>query len=311
MVNIYVIYVLMFAASDTLPAPAVLTATDRDVRIIRYQDSVETRARALDHLFDGDSVITGDGQATVLFLTGKFTVIGRHEAVLLTLLDANTARSTRADQSVIHLDMKTFGRLFDRSLEAEIPDLEKTRSAPRDTLGLTIYGPGNTAVRTPRPDMLWGSYPGANWYGVTVEHRGRVVQNIATTDTFLCYPEQHDSLSAGSYVLRVCAFHNNDSLCSHECFFHVLAEGDIDAIDRSVEEIKHTCPEPYTGLLLTAMVYEKHGLVTEAIDAYRDLLQQNPVPFVYRVLAKLYYTLGIPDIARSYHDAYRSFAPEP
>lgn len=310
---VYISMICLLAANtlDISVAPAVFTALDGDVRIIRAQDSVETRARVLDHLFDGDSVITGDGQATVFFLTGRFTVIRRHEAMLLTLLDADTSSRTSADPGVIDAEMNTFRILFDRNNEEEISILKKIRSATHDTFELTIYAPGNTTVGTRRPDMLWSSFPGANWYSVMVADRGAVIKNIATTDTFFSYPRQHDSLSPGSYVLRVCAFHNNDSLCSEERLFQVLGSEDIDAIDTRIDKIVHTCPEASTADLLTALVYKKHGLKNEAIDAYKDFIQRHPVPFAFRALAVLYSTLGISEVARHYYDAYVSLTREP
>lgn len=287
-------------------APAVLTSLSGDVSIIRAQDSIATAARVMDHLFDGDSVIAYDGQATVFFLTGKFTVIPHHTSRLLTLLEADTARVSGTEHAVIDVDMNIFHRLFVIDNITENAVLGKIPLAVDDTLELIIHAPGNTALRTNRPDVVWSCFPGANWYAVTIEQRGRVVTNIAITDTFVSYPQQHDSLAAGSYVLRVCALHNNDSLCSEERFFQVLTSDVIAKIEKHLDKIVHTCPEAYTARLLTALIYEKYGLKTEAIDTYTRLLDHTAAGFVHRALALLYSSLGRPLMARHHYDIYTS-----
>jgi len=290
-------------------APAVLTSLSGDVSIIRARDSIRTAARVMDHLFGGDSVITGDGQATVFYLTGKFTVVPQHTARLLTLLEADTARVTGTEHAVIDVNMNIFHRLFVIDNGTENAALEKIPSAVGDTLMLVIHAPGNTSLRTNRPDVVWSYFPGANWYGVTIEQRGRVVNNIATTDTFVSYPQQHDSLAAGSYVLRVCAFHNNDSICSAERYFQVFESDVIAEIEKRIDDVVHTCPEAYTARLLTALIYEKYDLKTEAIDTYTRLLDNTPAGFVHRALALLYSSLGKPLMARHHYDMYTAADP--
>lgn len=290
-------------------APAVLTSVSGDVSIIRAQDSVAITARAMDHLFGGDSVVASDGQATVFYLTGKFTVIPRHTARLLTLLEADTARMTGTEHAVIDVDIKIFHRLFVIDNGTENAALEKIPSAANDTLMLIIHAPGNTALRSNRPDVVWSYFPGANWYAVTIEQRGRVVNSIATTDTFVSYPQQHDSLAAGSYVLRVCAFHNNDSLCSEERYFQVLTPDVIAEIEKRIDKIARTCPEAYTARLLTALIYEKYDLKTDAIDTYTRLLSNTTAGFVHRALALLYSSMGKPRMARHHYNIYTSADP--
>ncbi len=308
MPHLCVMCLLWFAAPDMQSAPAVITALVGDVRIIRQTDTVEIAAHHLDHLFDGDSIITGDGRATVLFQTGTFTVIKQHTAVLVTLLDAGTIH---AGQAGLDTDMETFARLFREANDAEDHGLETIMAIGQDSSTMTIYAPGNTALCTDRPDILWGHVPGANWYAVTIEHGGQIYNDIATTDTFLPYPAQHDSLSAGSYVLRVIAFHNNDSLNGHVRQFKVLTAEKIESAERCIEDIELKSPDSYTARLLSAMVYERYGLKTEAIDVYQVLVMEQPVPFLVRTLALLYAQVGMPNTARQYYELYRLRIQQP
>jgi hypothetical protein len=298
---------LWFAAGDPGSALAVITALEGDVHIIRQKDTVEIAAHQFDHLFNGDSIVTGDGRTTVFFQSGTFRVIESHQALLLTLLDAETEIAGRAG---LRLDMAIFNRFFHPVDRTDISHLAELPTEC-DTLEFTIHTPGNTAVRTNRPDMLWGSVPGANWYAVSVKHKGEIVEDIATTDTFVPYPEHHDSLASGSYVMRVCAYHNNDSLCCQKRIFRVLSEDEIKAIDERVEDVQEMSPDAFTARLLTAVVYEKYDLMTDAIDAYQDLIQQHRFPIIFRTLAVLHARRGDLERARHYFNTYRSLVGQP
>ncbi len=308
MSHLCVMCLLWFAAPDLQPVPAVITALVGDVRIIRQADTVEIAAHHLDHLFDGDSIITGDGRATVLFRTGAFTVIKQHTAALVTLLDAGTVRARKTG---LDTDMETFARLFHEASDAEDHDLETVMAIGQDSSTMTIYAPGNTALCTDRPDILWGNVPGANWYAVTIEQGRQTLNDIATTDTFLPYPTQHDSLGAGSYVLRIIAFHNNDSLNGRIHQFTVLTADKIEKAERCIDDIESKSPDSYTARLLSAMVYERYGMKTEAIDNYQVLVMEQPVPFLVRTLALLYAHVGMPKTARQYYELYRLRIQQP
>ena len=301
MVQLYLVCLVWFNAQDVSSAPAVLTAVVGDVRIIRQADSVEIAAHMLDHLFEGDSIITGDGRATVFFWSGTLRIIEQDQSMLLTLLDAHSGGT---GGTAVHLEMETYSRLFQLA-DDDISILERLPAAD-DTCTFAIYAPGNTAVRTNRPNMLWSAVPEANWYAVTVEHNGRIIEDIATTDTFVPYPEQHDSLASGSYVLRICAFHSNDSICCLERIFRVLSDEEHEAIEKSVEDALAMSPESLTAQLLTAMAYEQHGLTAQAIEAYQKIMLRHHIPFVLRRLAVLHVTLGIPEYAKQYYDMYRA-----
>lgn len=302
---ITLIFLSISGGPDIPPSPAVLTSLDGDVRIIREGDSTAVAATPGDHLFEGDSIFAGNGRATVLFLTGAFSVV-RKDTMLVRVLDADTAGRTVLSSD----EMKSIRLLFHREQGPAVPDIVHAASS-QDTCGLTIYAPGRTALFTHRPDVLWGSVQGANWYAVTISHAGVLITDIATTDTFVYYPDEYDSLPSGTFILRVCALHNNDSLCRREQTFRILTAAQSEALDRSIGAVTRMCPDAYTSCLLTAIIYAEHGLKTYAIAAYEDLLQRAPMAFALRELAVLHDSMGNEESARQYYKKYRSVISRP
>lgn len=291
---------------------AVLTSVSGDVQVICAQDSVAHSASILEDLFVGDSLQVSIGAATLLFRTGKIVMIEDSSALCITP-EQDSVRGMSGEGS-LHEDVRfSLSPLFavGQGTEKVIP--KYVVRAPEDSLPslLTIYNPGNTSLTTPRPDVIWSVYPPANWYAVVFQRKGEVVINNATTDTVMKYFEQNEDLEPGTYLVRVHAFHNKDTLNSQQCFLRIIDSSEVETVKQKISILDQIKADEYTKNLLKALVYEDHSLLIRAAEYYSAMSENRPDdPYAYKALADIYKRLGLPEQANMCIDTYESLATD-
>jgi len=285
---------------------AVFTSISGEVRLLRAQDSIAYPAVMLDDLFTGDSVSISIGEATLLYRTGKIITIKDSSAILITE-ESDSVRGMSGDADLSEDVRFSLSPLFEvgKGTEKVVPKF--VLRAPEDSLmiPLTIYIPGNTSLTTARPDVIWSLYPQANWYAVIFQTRGDIVINNATTDTVMEYIEQNEDLKPGTYLVRVHAFHNKDTLQSQQCFVRIIDSSEVETVKGKITVLDKIQADDYTKNLLKALVYEDHSLLIRAAEYYGAMSSIRPDdPYTYKALADIYGKLGLPEQANDYVDKY-------
>jgi hypothetical protein len=304
----YIIMISIFTGllySNNAVPQGVITAVEGDVSIHRCGDSTAIKAEFFDNLFYGDTIKTTEGSlVTILHCDGKITTVEHGHMMVI-----NSPADSINDEAKHYVHKTKVDPAFDFLFRAEtgseqgVPEI--IEPAPEDSLEFTVYVPGNTALLVSMPKIVWSSYPGANWYSVTLKKNRKVVFNIATTDTLCEYVEQTDSLEPGPYVLRVKALSSSDTLKVTERTITILSEDETTRVNQSIANIAGQNPDPFTRHLLNALIYQERMLRLEAINAYQKLLDTHPdIPFLYKSLAQLYRELGIPSISNHYLNKY-------
>jgi len=285
------------------PVTAKITALEGDVRIVKRSDGQESMAQLLGVLFDGDSLKTGSGsKATVLYANGKILAINDQAQMEIKGAVPDTIRgkandgagATAGDASV----------LFAFVTENEAGTRKLMVRGPEDSF--VIYKPGNTALMDSRPELLWSSRPDAQAYVAVFQKMGDIVMSVITVDTFLAYPQTMNDLDPGSYMLKVSAIKGNDTVGSVARFVKILKPEDIEGVKTLLKQIAAQKCDPFTLHLLKAQVYEKKGLIADAIEQYEILLSQKPdAAVIHQALCTLYTKLGVQAAANSHLDQYR------
>lgn len=307
-ISIFVICELLI--TDPSTSTAVVTSFAGKVWIRRHDGSHE-EAHILSDLFDGDTVETeSESAVTVFHQEGRIFSLGSSSSLAICAIKPFQSHGAlAADSPGIAAE---FSFLFEVGTPAEKIAPEMVMQVPEDSMPLRVYKPGNTSLRTPVPDIIWGSYPGANWYRLTLQQMGEVIISIATTDTVWIYSSEHDTLTPGEYLLRVSAQSKEETLNEAERFIKILDEEEATGIMDMIRRISEQEPDDFTRHLLIAHIYERHSLRFDAVEAYQNLLRINDdgVPFVYKALARLYQALGMPERANHYLNTYEAIVNE-
>jgi hypothetical protein len=291
---------------------AVITSVSGEVSVFRVQDTVVHQVATLDNLFDGDSLQIISGEVTLLFNTGKIISLKDSSSLYITA-ETDSVRGMSGDAGLSEDVRFSLSPLFEvgKGEEKVVPKF--VLRAPEDSMVpiLTIYVPGNTSLSTARPDVIWSQYPGANWYAVRFQLKGDVLIDNATTDTVMAYTEQNEDLEPGTYLIRVSAFHNKDTLNSQQCFVRVIDSNEVATVKEKISILDHIQADEYTKKLLKALVYEDHKLLIRAAEYYEALGMMRPDdPYSYKALASLYGRLGLPETANHYVDRYEAVKTE-
>jgi len=292
----------LFVYADE-PVAAKITALDGDVRIVKRSDGQETMAQLLGVLFDGDSLKTGAGsKVTVLYANGKILAINDQTRMEIKDAVSDTIRgksndgagATSGDRSV----------LFAFVTENEAGTRKLMVRGPEDSF--VIYQPGNTALMDSRPALLWSSCMDAQAYVAVFQKMGDIVMSVITVDTILAYPQTMNDLEPGSYMLKVSAINGSDTVGTVARFVRILKPEDVADVKNLLEQIAAQKCDSFTLFLLKGGVYEKKGLVADAIGQYETLLSFKPdAAVIHQSLYALYTKLGVQTAANKHLDRYR------
>jgi hypothetical protein len=274
---------------------AVLTALKGDVRIYHPDQGTEKRACLLDYLFSGDTLIINDkGCATLFFKNGLFHEVENPGRLAINHdLPANKTRDSLG-MSVFFKDIC--------ALKLDYNELDtKYVTAPEETVKCNMYCPGNTALINARPDIIWSTCPGANWYTMRIRRASKILKSIATTDTAYAYPEHDDDMEPGGYDIQILAVHNSDTLYKITRSLFILDSLSIYNTGQTMKMIGRQKCDDFTITLLTAVFLRKKQLRSMAIESFKKLLADMPSSLIlYKSMAELYYELGFVDLGNSF-----------
>lgn len=292
----------LFVYADE-PVAAKITALEGDVRIVKRSDGQESLAQLLGVLFDGDSLKTGPGsKATLLYASGKILAINDQTQMEVkgTVPDsirgeANEGAGAAAGDGSV---------LFAFVTENEAGTRKLMVRGPEDSF--VIYRPGNTALRNSRPELLWSSCLDAQAYVAVFQKMGDIVMSVITVDTFLAYPQTLNDLEPGSYMLKISAIKGSDTVGTAARFVRILKPDDIESVKTLLKQIAAQKCDPFTLHLLKGQVFEKKGLIADAIGQYETLLSFKPdAAVIHKALYALYTKLGVQAAANKHLDRFQ------
>jgi hypothetical protein len=286
---LYAIFIALTGAYAQDPA-AIITGLSGKAEIVRSQDSIVRAAVLFDILYPGDSLLIDHGQATLLHVDRTVIMVEDSESVLIIHgPGANHDCDLPEDMNFLLISLFSIGK------EKTLPIFEVPPLLDASVSYLTIYAPGNTGLSNARPDVVWSQYPGANWYAVTFQTGGETIIDNATIDTFMTCFEQHRALEPDDYLIRVFAFHNNDTLAVKECSVHVMDSSEVAIAEEQIAVLDGMETDEYTMNLLKALVYEEHSLLSCAAECYGSMRSIRPGHwFADSALASVYTRLGFP-----------------
>ena len=282
---------------------AMLTSMSGDVQIVRGS-SAPVRAKVLDALFPGDTLRAGpDAGATIIYSNGR--IIGVSPSTMTPIESPAEEVRGSAQDGTVNTPGRA-GRVFAFLAESEKTTANLTVRGPEDSMALLIYEPGNTSLLDSMPRIVWGLYPSAQTYHIKVQRQGVDEISIITVDTVAAYPIGHRALAPGRYLLRIMACGTTgETLSVTDRVFNVLYADLADSIDQAMAAVRDQRPDPFTGHLLVAKIYEERNMRLSAIAEYRALLLDHPdEPLIHRALSNLYRELGLPRLGNQHLDRY-------
>ncbi|HEC79284.1 MAG TPA: hypothetical protein ENI34_09135 [candidate division WOR-3 bacterium] len=295
---------------EGIKAVAVITAVKGDVKIHRAGEKEFIPAHLEDGLFAGDSLRTDtDGQVTILYCnSGKLLSLTKGESIKIEVSPADTVVRGAPDETGLGQETKSIlSPLFVFNAEGEKSGLKVLVRGEEDTLNIVVYKPGNSTLLTGRPDIVWSEFPDVQSYIVQLMKMGDVVWCRTTIDTILTYPEDEAELKPGFYFLKIAAIKDNDTVSTAERHIKVLSSDVINELHDILNNIKSQSPDPFTVHFLSAKIYEEKGLIGDAINEYRTLLEMDPDnPTLYRSLSILYNRYGLTGLGNRYLEQYEA-----
>ncbi len=296
---------VIFAFCEDVNPIAVITAIEGNVKIYRYTNNEYANATLEQGLFTNDSLITAENsEITLLYNNGKLASFGQNMRFqILPAVDETQRGLEEQDESG---DRNTgLSHLFAFSATGERAGLKILVRGEEDSLALKVYEPGNTALVSNKPDVIWSRFNKANLYVVIVQRMGEVIWQKTLADTFLKYPEDVSELMPGSYLLKILAIKGNDTLNSAERFIKVLKPDAVTNLFIAIDNIKKQNPDTFTLHYLSALLYESNGLILNAIKEYESLLKIKPnEPVIHRSLSALYNKYGLVELGNKHLEQY-------
>lgn len=313
--TVLLISIFLINIEEKVEVTAVITALEGNVKIFRGKTGEVVTAQLLYGFFEGDSLKTeADGKATVFYNDGKIVTINENYNNEITAIPFDTI--TRQTKDIKKVSLRTrsiISSLFVFVSEDKKASYKLGVREEEDSFSVAIYTPGNTALTEGKPNILWRSYPGAQFYTVLIQMKDTAVMSVTTVDTFSSYLKTKEelTLSPGSYCLKVSALKDADVLNSAKRFFKILDPEEVDRINNAIADIKAQNSDAFTLHLLNAKVYEETGLILNAIEEYEILLKMKPnMPFIYHTLSIFYNKIGRPEIGNQYLNRYEDLTAE-
>lgn len=308
MIRLAVLFLMIFTqlnAVEDVKSMAIITAIEGDVKIYRTINKEISNAKLEDALFNGDSIITGeDSEVTLFFNNGKIYSFGSNTGVKIAPPAEETQRGGKTPEESLQTP-SVLSSLFAFSATGEKTGLKMLVRGEEDSMNLKIYEPGNTALITNKPDIIWGKYDKADGYTIIIQKMGNLIWQKTTKDTFLNYPEDVPELSPGAYLLKLIATKDNNQLITAERFIKILKPEVIAELNLALNDIIQQKPDSFTLHFLSARIKEEKGLVLNAIREYEVLLKFKPdEPLLHQSLFILYNKIGLPEIGNKYLDRY-------
>jgi len=298
------IYVQLSYGQEKKPL-AVITAIDGDVKICRAINKELVPAGIEQGLFPDDSLITGEGaEVTILYNNGKIVSFGPKTGIKIVPQSDTIQRGNENQEDSIE-SPSSISPLFAFSATGERTGLKILVRGEEDSLTLKIYEPGNTALITNKPNFVWSKCTNAQSYIVMLQKMGNMIWVRNIQDTMLIYPDDVSELSPGSYLLKILATKDNDTIVSGERFIKILKPEVILEIEGLLKSIQKQNPDSFTLHFLSARIYEEKGLVFDAIREYEALLKIKPdEPLLHRSLSILYNKYGLIETGNRHLDRY-------
>jgi tetratricopeptide (TPR) repeat protein len=182
-----------------------------------------------------------------------------------------------------------------------------------------ILSPRWTAVRAPRPEILWTRVEDAAVYEIEGAFQERVDAELVACPPAaewggarvcsLPWPEGRSGLTAGrNLLIRVTAWtRKGEQRAGTDVGFDLLSPDVLTAVDREAGALEKLGLGEAANQAFTAGLFAQHRLYGDAIQGYRRVLARAPSPAVQVTLGDLYLTVGLPDLARPlYETAQRS-----
>ncbi len=290
-----IINIIMLALYFQNPI-AVITAVEGGVEISTPSGQVK-KANVLMALNEGDTLLVDDGNITVLYHEGKIMQYKSHSRIILN--DSDTIRG--AGETDVNTEEKEDSRLFSLGIGVEKTVRKVSLRAPYDSAEIYISKPGNTSIIDTRPCFAWRHYSNAVYYELQVKLKTETMLKIITVDTSAIFPENKENLLPGTYIMKILAFYNADTLAEGECIFTLLSEEFIEEINNLTREIERQDADAMTLNLLKALAFQSYKLNCEAIMNYQKVLALNPnQPIILKAIAQLYSDIGDIDNANVY-----------
>ena len=191
----------------------------------------------------------------------------------------------------------------------------------RPYLGPFLLSPFDTPVLDARPQLIWTHVPDAREY--EIEIRGAAEKSIR-----LAADELHCGPGSGPWHnLDICSWTPSSTWPALEpgkplflklgsrqgrtdpwrqtqevYTIHLLPGDEQHGVQEDLRQIAALPVDKASSLLLTAGVYARRGLYTDAIANYDEALQTQEIPEARVTLGDLYLTVGLTELAdREYH----------
>jgi|GEM_PF-736161 len=301
---------LAFLLVFVLAAPAV--AQNRVALMTDIKGTVEiARSGSADfrsadwgtQLFEGDRIRTGAASATsLLFSNGNMLSLEDNSAMTVT---NSSNETTSLSGSMREVGGELLAAASDLSLhragEGEIAVLGGLRSGGSAS-ALTAAYPVNTRIAATNPTFNWQAVDSFDEYNVIVRTTDGQVWSGTTDGTSIAYPADAPALVPGTtYFWHVEAEDMLDVISSEITSFEVLTAEERKQVEAGMSEIEGMFgADNRSGEFhyLTGSLMVRHGMLGDAINAFRWIADQHPESAsAHRILGGLYSEIGQKDQA--------------
>lgn len=282
---------------------ALITDIRGNVSVRRAGMSDFTRCRWGTQLYESDCVKTdASGGVAILFNNGNLINLGPGGTITVARGPSSLSsgvESARALEGDLVADLSPIQ--VKRASDEDLGALAGLRSGETEK-ELVLISPCRTMICTQRPSFSWNASKSFENFKVTLYNSEGSLWSVDIKETMISYPEDEPPLEFGQYYFwNVEGEQLIDTYKSESIGFSVLSKEEIDDFNiqrKRIEAFFEANPESPTYRYLIGLVYERKGMLDEAIRSFEDIARSHTdSPILYETLGRLYHGKGQKDKA--------------
>ena len=294
------------AIAQDSPPVAVILKLNGVATVARASDGVVREASILDHLYQGDRVVTKDDASIEIFFSGSFVVTLESNsgitisAAPMTLASNMTPEEAEGNELLDPLN----DLIFHSTSDGRMAPLGGLRNDEFDESEeeIVLVSPRNTKIKTKRPAFMWSFERPFERFKVKLFNSDGLVWSREVTGNHMLYPEDARSLEHDTeYYWQVEGEELLESTESPITIFQVISDELLNEVTSNESRTRHLFgDEPLSSnyQLVLGAFYAKEGLIASAITCFKRIAELHPeAALPHELLYQLYDEIGLEEEA--------------
>ena len=290
------------SAQESAQCLAVITGKSGNVLVKKAGSSEFTKAGWGTQLFKGDQISTESAsEVNLTFINGNVVTFGPGSTMTFDGINTTTVSNSGNVKKVTAGMMSNMSALTrKREARKDVGALAGLRSVSETAVELV--SPGNTVVRTDRPDFRWLPDKPYDRYVINLYNSQGLVWSAMVSENSIKFPEKELNLMAGeTYFWNVEGEDLIDNRKSSSFTFSVLSAEKAKEVADQELQIRYAFKNDTDSSSLHSFLgayYMNQGLLEDAIKEFETISLMNPdAPLPHEILGSLYSDIGKKDRA--------------